>query len=158
MLTSIAFLTPVNTYGGSYGYSFRLFIVSLLYTIHLSDYGIGISFSDIYSVMAVFPLLIFRIAFIYQIMRYYQGKTTKGRTTAGAILSDAPVLFTWLVSVGIYGSWGLNFPLPIMMFVGLLLLWRFPASEATVPWEGAIEPIPWWEEQAKGEAKSTVDS
>ncbi len=135
-----------------------MFIVALLYSIHISDYGVGVSFFDIYSAMTVFPLLIFRIAFAYQMTRYYQGKTTKGRATAGAILSDAPILATWLVSVGIYGSWGLNFPLPIMMLVGLLLLWRFPASEATVPWEGAVEPIPWWEAQAKGEAKSTVDS
>jgi len=33
-----------------------------------------------------------------------------------------------------------------MMIIGLLLLWRFPVDEPTVPWEDTEEPKSWWEE------------
>lgn len=145
------------TNGGYYGYSFSLTIVALFYYIHISNYGAGLYFPDVYSSMSLVPFSIFRLAFAYQMIRYYQGKTTKGKTAAAAILSDTPILIIWFLSTGISGSWGLYFPLPIMMIIGLLLLWKFPAAEATVPWEGEAKPTPWWDKQVKTETESTND-
>ena len=160
LMTLIAFLAPVVVAGYSYGYSFYLNITAMLWSIFIDEYGFHFQFINVYSSIAMIPFLLFRVAFVYQITRYYQGKTTRGRTVVAAVLSEAPFLALYVVylfTFAIYGGLGLNFPLPIMMVVGLLLLWRSPVQEVTVPWEGIDEPTPWWEEQQQEETKSPAD-
>ena len=161
LMTLIAFLAPFVMAGNSYGYSFYLNITAILWTLNMTEFGFSFHFIT-YSLLVMIPFLMFRVAFVYQITRYYQGKTTRERTTVVAILSDAPILALYVVyfiiTSGIYGGIGLNFPLPIMMILGLLLLWRSPVPEVTVPWEGADEPIPWWDENPEDRTESTAEN
>jgi hypothetical protein len=159
LMALIAFLAPVTVAGYDYGYDFYLSITAMLWSIYMDGYSVRLQFIGPYSMITMIPFLMFRIGFVYQITRYYQGKTTRGRTVVAAVLSEAPFLalyVLWLITFAIYGVLGLNFPLPIMMIVGLLLLWRSPVSEATVPWEGADEPTPWWEEKRQEKTEPPV--
>jgi hypothetical protein len=88
------------------------------------------------------------------IIRYYQGKTTKGRARIGAFIADAPFLIVYLIyffTSGIIVGIGLNLPLPIMTIVVLLLIWKYPVYEPTVPWEGSDDFRPWWEDKPEEE-------
>jgi hypothetical protein len=151
-MTLVALFAPVASSGYSYGYSFYLAITSMTWTIRIdSGYIVGIEFLPSYAILGMIPFLLFRAASVYLITRYYQEKTTKGRAKLAAFLGDAPFLVLYsimMIAGGVYGGFGLNYPLPTMMIVGLLLLWRFPVSEPTVPWEGVSDPTPWWEEDA----------
>ena len=160
LMALIAFLAPFAVNGYSAGYSFYLNITAMLWSFSIGEYSYGFQFITIYASLAMIPFLMFRLAFVWQIARYYQGKTTRRRTAFMATLSEAPILAIYVLmffTFTIYGGWGLNFPLPLMMIVGLIILWRFPVSEATVPWEGVSEPIPWWEEQSIDKPGSSSD-
>jgi hypothetical protein len=126
----------------------------------MDGYIFSFQFLDFYS-LAMIPFSIFRFVFVYQIARYYQGKTTKTRTAIAAGLSEAPLLALYallIITSAFYGGLGLNFPLPIMTVVGLLLIWKLPAPEVTVPWEGADEPKSWWEKSLEDKTDSTADN
>ena len=161
LMALIAFLAPVAVTGYIYGYSSNFIITAMLWSIYMDGYSIHFQLLNIYSVLTVIPFLMFRVAFVYQITRYYQGKTTRGRTIIAAVLSEAPFLAIYIFYILISAFWGgigLNFPLPIMMIVGLLLLWRFPMHEAIVPWEDIEEPTPWWEEDSEDKEEPTADN
>ncbi|MFX1559248.1 MAG: hypothetical protein ACFFBL_01545 [Promethearchaeota archaeon] len=159
LMTLLAFFAPVASSGYSFGYSFYLMIVAMTWSLYLDEsFVIRFEFLPTYAILGMIPFLLFRVASIYQLTRYYQGKTTKGRARIAAFIGDAPflVVYSFMIMVGgIYGGFGLNFPLPIMMVVGLLLLWKSPVPEATVPWEGMSDPVPWWEEEKKEEKTET---
>ena len=150
LMTVLAFLAPVALAGYTSGWDYNINISAILWSFYMSPYYTGFQFLYPGNLMMMIPFLMFRIASTYQLARYYQRKTTKGRARLAVALSDGPILFVYiifLITAGISGVWGLNYPLPIMMFVGLLLLWRFPVEEPTVPWEGSEEPKSWWEEK-----------
>lgn len=147
MMAALAFIAPVAVSDNGF---FYLVISAVLWSIYIDGYNIRFEFHNSFTLIIMIPFLMFRVASTYLIVRYYQRKTTKGRAIIGAILGDAPFLFIYsflLIVMGIHGGWGLNLPVPIMMIVGFLLLWRFPVEEVTVPWESPEEPTPWWEEQ-----------
>jgi hypothetical protein len=159
LMALIALFAPVATSGYSYGYSFYLMIIAMTWSIYIDGLNpIGFDFLPPYALLGMIPFLLFRAGSLYQITRYYQGKTTKGRARIAAFIGDAPFLIVYsflIISGGFYGGIGLNFPLPIMMVVGLILLWRFPVHEATVPWEGMSDPVPWWEKEKPEERTET---
>jgi len=159
LMSFLALFAPVATSGYSFGPSFYLIITATTWMIYIDGISaIRFEFIPSYALLGMIPFLMFRAASVYQIARYYQGKTTKGRARIAAFIGDAPflILYSILIVVGGFsGGIGLNFPLPILMFVGLLLLWRFPIFEATVPWEGMSDPVPWWEEEKQEEKTET---
>jgi len=159
LMTAIALLAPVAI--ASYGYGFNVNISAILWSIYMDGYSTRFLFLDPFTLMMMIPFLMFRVASVYQITRYYQGKTTKGRARIAAVLGDAPFLFVytmWLITMGIYGGLGLNLPSPIMMIVGLLLLWRLPMEDVTVPWESQEEPKSWWEEEQEEKIEPPADN
>ena len=161
LMAGLAFLAPVASAGYAYGFDYSINISAILWSFTISPYYFGFQFLNPFTLMSMVPFLLFRIASVYQISRYYQGKTTKGRARIAAFIGDAPFLIVYIfvfIVMGFYGGVGLNFPLPIMMIVGLLLLWRFPVADVTVPWEGADEPKSWWEESPEDKTDSTSDN
>jgi hypothetical protein len=161
LMTFLAFFAPVGSAGYSYGNSYFVNISAILWSVYLDEWGFRFSFINPFTAMMMVPFVLFRVGSVFQLSRYFQGKTTKGRARIGAILADAPFLFVygiWLFTMGITSGIGLNLPLPIMMIVGFLLLWKFPAFEPTVPWEGSDEFKPWWEEDTEEKAESTAEN
>ncbi len=157
LMTFLAFLAPV----GLAGYGSFVNISAIVWSVYFDEWGVRFSFLSPFTLMMLIPFALFRVISVFQISRYYQGKTTKGRTKIGVILADAPFLFVygiWFFTVGITSGVGLNLPLPIMMIVGLLIIWKFPAFEPTVPWEGSDEFRPWWEEDSEEKAEPASDT
>ena len=161
LMILIALFAPFFVTGYSSGYSVSLNITAMLWSIFIDEHGTHFQLISVYSSLAMLPFLFFRAAFVVQIIRYYQGKTTRGRTAIVAVLSEAPIIAIYIIGLivysMIYGGLGFSFPLPIMMMVGLLLLWRFPVPDVTVPWKGADEPTPWWEEKPQEKTEPPID-
>ena len=161
LMALLALFAPVATSGSSYGYSFYLMITAMTWSVYIDGVSpIRFEFLPSYALLGMIPFLMFRAGSMYLITRYYQGKTTKGRARIAAFIGDAPfiIVYSFLITFGGFsGGIGLNFPLPIMMFVGLLLLWRFPVPDVVVPWEGADEPTPWWEEKPQEKTEPPAD-
>jgi len=157
VMTALAFLAPV----GSAGYGSFVSVSAILWSVSIDAWsGIRFAFLDPFTLMMLTPFLLFRIVSVYIVARYYQAKTTKGRGRLGAFLADAPILFIYLIylfTVGFIGTIGLNLPLPIMTIFGLLMIWKFPVSEPTVPWEGPDDFRPWWEEKPKEEPEPAAE-
>ncbi len=159
-MTLIAFFAPAAMAGERLSTSFYLHITSMTWQVTVFQNGSTIYFLEPFLLLSMSPFLLFRVGFVYQISRYYRGKTTRGRTAIAAVLSEAPFFvfyLVWVITTAIYSGIGLNFPIPIMMVVGLLLLWIFPMPTAKVPWESTDEPTPWWEEESKEDTKPAVD-
>jgi hypothetical protein len=160
LMTVLAFLAPAAIAGYIYGFDFFLSFTAVLWTMSIDAFGITFYFNGPFNLIMMIPFLLFRVASAYLIIRYYQEKTTKGRARIAAVLGDAPFLFIygiWLITIGFSIGIGLNFPLPIMMIVGLILLWIFPVKDVTVPWEGTEDPKSWWEEKPEETTESPAD-
>ncbi len=161
LMSTLAFFAPVASSGYASGIDYFIIISAFFWALTISPHYFVFQFFNPITLMMMVPFLLFRIASVYQISRYYQGKTTKGRARIGAFIGDAPFLIVYMfifITVGFYGGIGLNFPLPIMMIVGLLLLWKFPVHEATVPWEEEGEPTYWWENVSEDEPEPAADN
>jgi hypothetical protein len=158
MMAALTFFAPVAVSGVGF---FYLVISAVLWSIYLNGYNIRFEFHNSFTLIIMIPFAMFRVASTYLIVRYYQRKTTKGRAIIAAVLGDAPFLFIYsflFIMMSIYGGLGLNFPVPIMMIVGFLLLWRFPVEEVTVPWESPEEPTPWWGKKPPDTKESPDDN
>ena len=155
--TALAFLAPVASSGSSYFVN----ISAVSWSVYIDAWsGIRFEFLSPFIMMMMIPFLLFRIVSVYVVTRYYQGKTTKGRARIGAFIADAPFLILYLIyffTVGFIIGVGLNLPLPIMTIVSLLLIWKFPVHEPTVPWEGSDDFRPWWEEKPEEETNPTFE-
>ena len=159
-MTVLAFFAPVASAGYASGLGYSVNISAVLWSFTIDPYYFGFQFFNPVNLFMMVPFLLFRVASVYQLTRYYQGKTTKGRARIAAFIGDAPFLVVYIfvfIVVGFYGGVGLNLPLPIMMIVGLLLLWRFPVADVTVPWEGTEEPKSWWEEKPEETTEPPAD-
>ncbi len=160
-MTLIALFAPAAMAGERYVNSFYLYITAMTWQVHADPYGSTIQILEPYLLLTMSPFLLFRVGFLYQISKYYRGKTTRGKTAIAAVLSEAPffVFFlVWAITNAIYSGIGLNSPIPIMMVVGLLLLWKFPMPTVKVPWEGTNEPTPWWEEESEDNTGPVADT
>ena len=106
-----------------------------------------------------------RILFPYQMVRYYQGKTTRKRTLVLGVVSDLSyILLAFLlaflmlfqimilaargVDVGIPGI-GLPLPIPSLLVVGMLLIRFFPPPSKQ-DWDLEGETRKWWLENGPG--------
>ena len=162
LMLVLAVLAPfaVMSYS-SYSYSF--IIQSLFWMIRLDSSGFYFETIPPGAVFTMFPFLLIRLALPYQMYRYYHGRTTRTRTAAVAILSELPfiaIIILQFVFSLIFGGmmFVISLPFPIMMIVGVLILWRKPISEVIVPWEGVDKPTPWWEDRPEEEKESPTDN
>jgi len=161
LMIALAVLAPFAVMSYS-SFSYNFIIQSLFWMIHLDSSGFYLQIIPPYAVFTMFPFLLIRLTLPYQMFRYYHGRTTRTRTAAVAILSELTFIAVFilqfvfsLISGGMI--FGISLPFPIMMIVGVLLLWRKPIPEVTVPWEGADEPTPWWEEKPQEKTELPAD-
>jgi hypothetical protein len=139
-------------YGSYYGFwDTSLMITAVLWTVSWTQYGMNFQLVYPGSMMIIFPFFLLRLVLPYQINKYYQSRTTRSRTVIAAVIADIPfiilsipVLIISLIGGGIFV---INGPFPLMMIVGLLILWRKPMPKAQVPWDGVERTRSWWEEE-----------
>ncbi|MHA2208372.1 MAG: hypothetical protein ACXABV_04315 [Candidatus Thorarchaeota archaeon] len=87
------------------------------------------------------PVSIPRLLFAYQMRRYYQERTSHVNTVLVGVFSEMPVplimaaLFLANLSTPVPIFLPTVVPVPILIAVGLILMWRHPKSLPTTPWE-----------------------
>jgi len=84
----------------------------------------------------VIPLIILRLLFVLQVYRAYSGKTSRGAAiTVGVVSELFIVIINLLRSSPTFTTGDLYIPIPILLLVGYLFLWRFPPYVPSTPWE-----------------------
>ncbi len=128
-----------------------IYIFSMTYQI-LSLYTLDIVVFDLSIVMATLLLSFMRPVFVYQLSRYFKGKTTRGRTIVVGIISELQLtLITGLFMLG--SPMGIVYmiavPIPILLLLGLVSMWLVPVPELAVPWKELDDPKAWWEKESE---------
>ncbi len=84
----------------------------------------------------VFPLIVLRLLFVFQLYRVYGGQTSRRAAYTVGILGELfLVIINVLRSSPTFTTGNLYIPIPILLVVGYLLLWRFPPYVPSTPWE-----------------------
>ena len=98
-------------------------------------------------------LFTLRPIFVFQIIRYYNGKTTKKNTFVIGLMSELQVIiiagFVWVTTVitspyppGVVLSFYI--PIPILFFMGYMLMEYIPAPDITRTWKTLENQKKWW--------------
>lgn len=94
----------------------------------------------VFQIMLAIPITALRFVYVYQVHKYYEGSTTRGKTLALGILADGPGFFLFLVMVVALldpSLWLYIFiSTPLLFLSGTLILWRKPLPEPKTPWNG----------------------
>ena len=132
VLSMLALFAPMFCYFS--GAAIYVFSAILIYI--QSGYDIQIAFQIILAI----PVTTLRFGYVYQVHRYYEGLTTRGKTLALGILADGPGFFLFLVmavALLVPYLWVYIFiPTPLLFLSGSLILWRRPLPEPKTLWNG----------------------
>jgi hypothetical protein len=120
----------------------------------------GLSLIPAYMILAMLPFLLLRVIPVYQIYRYYNGKTTRRRAFIASFAGDAIFLYTGLlplvISILFSSSYSI-YPLPFQSIVAVLILWRFTMPEPITPWKTKEKPKSWWDIALETQAETFPD-
>jgi hypothetical protein len=144
-------LAPVMISWFGYPGDFTFSIQSFLWALYFGTYGSGFQIIPSFAFFSVFPILIMRLVPPSAIVRYYQRKTSRRRALICVMVGDIFFLvevLLFFVNSLIFMNPYYYFPLPIQMIVGFFILWSFPISEPTKPWESTKETKLWWEKKS----------
>ncbi|MHA2119455.1 MAG: hypothetical protein ACW98J_11095 [Candidatus Thorarchaeota archaeon] len=88
---------------------------------------------------AMAPITLLRLIFVFQIFRYYGGKTTRKRTVIVGALIESPLWISFIIFI-LPNLWGItiSLPLPFLFIAGVLIVLRYPHHEEEDKYEG------WW--------------
>ena len=123
--------------------------VASLYLIGMSWElgGFGLSFTFF---LVGLPFMFLRFVFVNQVCKYYLGTTSRKRVVIAGILSELqfPLISLAIVPFGLVSP-GLaaiiSIPIPILLFVGFLMLRYIPRSKGVTEWTELDEGKEWWD-------------
>jgi len=131
VLSLLTLLAPMFCYISSVD----IYIASATWIYSLSSQDVFF-----FPIMFTIPLTMLRFLFAYQINRYYEGMTTRGKTLALGILADGPgflLLLVMVITLLVPSLWVYIFyPTPLLFLSGALVLWRKPIPKPKTPWDG----------------------
>ncbi len=107
-----------------------------------------------YGLIGNLPITFLRVVFVYQIYRYYQGRTTRGRTLLAAAAGELQVTIMGLFFMSMPTfSLTVQFlvPTPIMFVAGLVMIKMAPTNQLSTPWPDQEDSDSWWTEQSEDE-------
>ena len=143
----------------NYGWTTDLTIQSMIWMYNSSPYMLsifGFSLIPPYVWASMFPLLLLRMVPVFQIHRYYNGKTTRKRAFIASFIGDGiflVVALPTLLGTFLFDSFYIMLPLPFQMIIAILILWRSPLPTPTTPWESEEKPKSWWEKTSDSPPK-----
>lgn len=91
------------------------------------------------------PLITLRLLFVLQIYRAYNGQTSRRSAILWGVLSELYLVIlnlpSYITAISTLSIAGLYLPLPILLAVGVFLVWIFPPFVPSTPWEvsGEVE-------------------
>ena len=111
------------------------------------DNGFLIYPSDL--ILAYFPLFLLRILPVFQLYRYYSGKTTRTRVLIASIIGDGYFIFSGtIISLLALGYDTFHLPLIFLTIISILILWIFPIPDPTTPWKSEENSESWWDKSS----------
>ncbi|MHA1483757.1 MAG: hypothetical protein ACTSPR_00390 [Candidatus Thorarchaeota archaeon] len=147
VMTLVALLAPFTV--SFYGYDRLYFsMIGILWNFTSSPYYYtSLEITNIYILPIVIPFVFLRLAYAYQMVRFYKGLTTKKRTLALGIVSELPFAilllpFLFLSFLDPYGSIMLVGPTLILLIVGILIIRLKLPPEYLETWEELYEETP----------------
>ena len=145
----ITIVVPLGIVPTSYGMSENglAFIEPIIYGLFWSyvPYWYNpYSFFNIFFTWLTIPLSFLNLLYLRQIVRYYQGKTTKYNAIWAGIFSITIPTILSLATSGIVTPSGIfDFigPIPIQFLVGLFILYRIPGPELPSAFSSEMEDL-----------------
>jgi hypothetical protein len=136
----IALVTPYSiTYAfvGKYYDEQLIIILAMLWSIFFYPPD-RLEFEFVFDPTYFIGLLIircfFRIAFVHQIFRYYQGDIKRRQVVCVGLLGEAQIAVVWIpVLMGLI-PFQILVPIPILLLAGLILLGFVPPLSRTSEW------------------------
>ncbi|MHA2603023.1 MAG: hypothetical protein AM324_012950 [Candidatus Thorarchaeota archaeon SMTZ1-83] len=120
-----------------------------------SDSYWWLTFMVDYMIMGTVPFTVWRAALVYQMYRYYQGRSTRRTTFLLAVVAEmimvtADLVIYYLIFPGYWGPL-LTIPTPLMLVGASVFLWMTPYPVPKTPFDDQTEPEKWWEQDTETE-------
>lgn len=138
LVTAIMSPLWVSYYFEDYG-ELRLFLDGMFYRFDCYVFvECRLSFYESWGLIGQFTLWVFRLVFIYQLIRFYEGKTTAGPLFLAGMIGETPAILhiTYTMMMGFVGH---IFPLPLHLLVAWVFLIARPPPEISTPWVEASD-------------------
>ncbi|MHA2143058.1 MAG: hypothetical protein ACXADC_11445 [Candidatus Thorarchaeota archaeon] len=154
----LAFFGPMslNIYPGFGPFETDMIYIFAMTYQFLNIFTLDLVVFDLPLIMATALFSFMRPVFVYQLSRYYKGRTSRGRTIAVGIISELQMtIITGLVLLYLISSpimafvYMIAIPIPILLLLGLVFMWTVPVPEIHVPWKELDQPKSWWDEESK---------
>jgi predicted RNA-binding Zn-ribbon protein involved in translation (DUF1610 family) len=125
-----------------------------------SGQGGGFHFFSLMEWVLVLTIGMWRVIFVYQMIRYYRGRSTRNQTILAGILAEIPLLSfyywgTYASSMGVLSY--LVIPTPLMFVGALVFLWMTPYPVAVTHFDDQAEPDMWWQEETDSQIESPLE-
>ncbi len=151
-MTLVALLAPIAFFLSSYD-GLYLSLIAILWSFTSSSYYTQLVLVDIFTLGMSMPFGFIRLAYAYQMVRLYKGRTTKKRTLTLGIVSELPFAFLFIPYIIIwllnpYGPVSLGAPSLILLIVSILIVRLRPPPESPEIWEEMSEEKSWWTEES----------
>jgi hypothetical protein len=153
VLAVLALFAPLGFQGFTHYEGLTLSMIAVCWELYLSPYQSYLAIANPFMLIAMMPFGFLRLAFAYQMVRFYKDKTTRRRTFALGVVSEIPfmVLFLLNLIMMLLFPFGFTFlcgPTPILLIVGILIVRLKPPPEPPEIWEEMPEEKPWWVEES----------
>ncbi len=128
--------------------------MGIIYLIGMSWEMVGLSFGNIMFSFVMFlvilPFMFLRLAFVFQVYKYYLGTTSRKRVLITGILGELQFPLISLLMVPICLSNPdlaaiISIPIPILLIAGLLMLRYIPKPKGNSEWTELDEDKDWWD-------------
>jgi len=152
VMSLIALLAPfaffLSGYDGLY-----LSVIAAFWNFTSSPHYTYLEITNIFTLAITIPFGFLRLAYAYQLVRFYKGRTTKKRTQTLGIVSELPFaimflpyLFMWFLNP--FSPVALAGPTLILLIVGTLIIRLKPPPGSPEMWEEMSAEKPWWVEES----------
>ena len=129
-----AIMSPLFAFVGRNNGEARFFLYGMFYQLDCIVFiEYRLMFYESWELIGQFTLWAFRLVFIYQLIRFYEGKTTTGLLFLAGMLGETPTILyvTYSMMMGFVGH---IIPLPLHLLVAWIFLRARPPPEISTPW------------------------
>jgi hypothetical protein len=170
IMAAIAVLVPAGlnmNFDSSTGLIIEMYMICMLWTIPIR---LGINnppgtFQNITTIpseaipnpllfIGNLPVTFLRLVFVYQVYRFYQGRTTRKRTLLVGVVSELQMAIVSILGViiPVFSLISRFFiPIPILFLVALVIIKVAPPSEVSTPWKHSEDTESWWAQSSNDE-------
>ena len=117
-----------------------------------------------FELMMTTLLMFVRLLFVYQVYRYYRGRSGRIRTIIVGIAGELQLtIITAVIILYLLTTPIIDFivmialPFPILLVLGLWFMYAIPVPDSFTPWKEIEEPKPWWDGESEDSSVIVTD-